>query len=585
MKVPAVPRLPAAETLGPELFFGLVSPLGVGGGTLVWALEQALLAVNYQVHEIHLAGELRRIRSLDQSEGDPFDQLRNPPNEFERYQRSINVGNELCRLLGGMPKQDLSSSSRGQDALVALVIDRIVELRRSKGEPYKPLPRTAYIIRSLKRPGEVDRLRAVYGSAFVLISAHLDRESRVERFATKLAASDLDFDPDQARDRAEKLIITDESEPGIRHGQNVRHAYAKADVFVDAGASPATLVQTLTRFIEALFNYQFHTPTRDEQGMQLAQLASLRSAHLSRQVGAAICTTDGSVVSLGCNEVPRAQGGAYWAGDSNDSRDFQKRKNTSLEVRREVLADTLERLGKTGWLKPSVWKEFQRSPTRLLDLARERSLLMDARVMDALEFDRAIHAEMLAITDAARRGVSVSGCTLFTNTFPCHNCARHIAAAGISRVVYIHPYEKSLAKRLHGDSIVVDLDQTTPSFKVRFEPFVGIAPSLYLALFSMGIRRGDGSRWMRVAKWDRKNALPRVQGEAAAYTRNEYLAVEWLYRRMAQAKLVLERAETEHDSTRPRASGSRDGGSSKRTSRSLPSNPGGKPIRRKRRLE
>ena len=69
--------------------------------------------------------------------------------------------------------------------------------------------------------------------------------------------------------------------------------------------------------------------------------------------------------------------------------------------------------------------------------------------MDLIEFSRTVHAEMAAIVDAARRGVSVQDCNLYTTTFPCHECAKHIVAAGIRRVVYIEPYPKSQALSLH----------------------------------------------------------------------------------------------------------------------------------------
>lgn len=63
---------------------------------------------------------------------------------------------------------------------------------------------------------------------------------------------------------------------------------------------------------------------------------------------------------------------------------------------------------------------------------------------------------MAALLDAARRGVSVAGNQMFSTTFPCHNCARHIVGAGVREVVYREPYEKSLAGALHPDAIAVD---------------------------------------------------------------------------------------------------------------------------------
>jgi deoxycytidylate deaminase len=76
--------------------------------------------------------------------------------------------------------------------------------------------------------------------------------------------------------------------------------------------------------------------------------------------------------------------------------------------------------------------------------------------MNVIEFGRAVHAEMAALMDSARRGVPVKNATLYCTTFPCHLCARHIVAAGIRRVVYIEPYPKSLAAQLYPDSIAVE---------------------------------------------------------------------------------------------------------------------------------
>jgi dCMP deaminase len=48
-----------------------------------------------------------------------------------------------------------------------------------------------------------------------------------------------------------------------------------------------------------------------------------------------------------------------------------------------------------------------------------------------------VHAEQNAISDAARRGVSLDGATAYITHYPCINCAKILAAAGI-RVVKFH---------------------------------------------------------------------------------------------------------------------------------------------------
>lgn len=52
-----------------------------------------------------------------------------------------------------------------------------------------------------------------------------------------------------------------------------------------------------------------------------------------------------------------------------------------------------------------------------------------------------VHAEQNAVADAARRGVSVAGATAYISHFPCVNCVKVLAAAGIRAVRYHFDYE------------------------------------------------------------------------------------------------------------------------------------------------
>ena len=51
-----------------------------------------------------------------------------------------------------------------------------------------------------------------------------------------------------------------------------------------------------------------------------------------------------------------------------------------------------------------------------------------------------VHAEQNAIADAARRGSSVEGGVAYVTHFPCINCAKILAAAGIAEVRYREDY-------------------------------------------------------------------------------------------------------------------------------------------------
>jgi dCMP deaminase len=60
---------------------------------------------------------------------------------------------------------------------------------------------------------------------------------------------------------------------------------------------------------------------------------------------------------------------------------------------------------------------------------------------------RTNHAEMNAICQAARHGVSLDGATAYVTNMPCTTCAKALAVAGIRRVVIFSDYHDSLAER------------------------------------------------------------------------------------------------------------------------------------------
>ena len=51
-----------------------------------------------------------------------------------------------------------------------------------------------------------------------------------------------------------------------------------------------------------------------------------------------------------------------------------------------------------------------------------------------------VHAEQNAVADAARLGSSVEGCVAYVTHFPCINCAKILAAAGIAEIRYREDY-------------------------------------------------------------------------------------------------------------------------------------------------
>ncbi len=180
-------------------------------------------------------------------------------------------------------------------------------------------------------------------------------------------------------------------------------------------------------------------------------------------------------VAVGSNEVPAFGGGAYWTGQAGDARDFQ--------LGQDANAPGAGRGDRGGPQRPDRRRLAAARQVQTTGRPRSSPLYSPTTRVDQLtEFGRAVHAEMAAILDAARRGQTVQGGTLYSTTFPCHNCAKHIVGAGLEHVVYIAPYPKSLAEDLHPDTIAID-PADPPADRVVFRPFVGVAPLAYLPIF------------------------------------------------------------------------------------------------------
>ena len=217
--------------------------------------------------------------------------------------------------------------------------------------------------------------------------------------------------------------------------------------------------------------------------MYEASSAAANSACMSRQVGAAIVSKNGELIAVGWNDVPRFGGGLYKEDDQftidSEKRGFIDKDNRCFKWGGRVCHNEMKRTGIIDKIANRI------ADSGLLNNGKTfkdvRDILVGTEVDSLTEFSRAIHAEMEAILSVAREGRhSLAGATLYASTYPCHNCARHIVAAGISEVVYIEPYDKSLAIELHPDSVT---EREGDPSRVAFRQYDGVAPRNYLRLF------------------------------------------------------------------------------------------------------
>jgi cytidine deaminase len=208
-----------------------------------------------------------------------------------------------------------------------------------------------------------------------------------------------------------------------------------------------------------------------------------------------VVDADGEVLVTGTNETPKAGGGQYWAGETPDHRDFVYGYDVNDRLKLEIVADVLARLHAAGWLTPEA-------DVSDLDGLAQRAMndpLRGSRIGDLLEFGRIAHAEMAAICTAARRGTALADSVMYATTYPCHECARLIIAAGIKKVVYVDPYPKSQVQEMFRDEVSEGRSMCPGT--VVFEPFEGVAPRLFRQVFLMPPRLRNKTTG-RYAAWD-----------------------------------------------------------------------------------
>jgi deoxycytidylate deaminase len=380
----------------------------------------------------------------------------------------------------------------------------------------KVLDGHAFIIRQFKTKEETQILSDLYGRQFIQVSISDTKDARCKRLVNRLKIEDPGALEDQIDELSRRLIRVDEDEKDEKDsskkefGQHVGDVYHFGDVFVD-GRSKASIKKTTSRFIDALFGRNDISPSVDEFGSYTAKSVSLRSADLSRQVGAAIFSADGDIISMGCNEVPKPLGGNYSDDDDEKHRDIDDGVETNkLETNRIIhnFLDVLESLDALRVLS----KDF-------LDNKENLRRIQDSMIGDITEYGRMVHAEMNALAEAARTGRKVLGATCFVTTFPCHNCAKHLIAAGIDRIVFIEPYPKSKTLEMYSYAISQDHTQTG---KVRVEHFVGISPRRFRDIFEKGKRRrSDGT----IKEWNADHPFPAIPVRSVLYSSAELSAI------------------------------------------------------------
>lgn len=467
-----------------ELVFAVVGPVGSGTSEIAEALEGLLNKSGYDATVL-------KARSVIESAA-------------KRMGIAIPQSPRLTQSVALQDAGDKVREGSRDNAAVAVGLVDLIRNRRAEKQSTEVKPglviepdgaMRAYVLDSLRHPHEVALLRRVYQDAFCLIGVFCHESERAKRLREEKYR-------DASAEEIERFMERDENAPEA-HGQKVSDTFHLADFFIDntiarfkkmGGVTEENkewdVPDQLGRLVDILTHRRIVRPLPNETGMFHAYGARMQSSCLSRQVGAALIDSSGSLIATGTNEVPRAGGGVYGGGlaetasgepaSDNDFRCF---------VHNGYCSNTRE--------QNAIIKDLFGSITELKGITMNDDLLKrvrKTRIGQLIEFSRAVHAEMDALMAAARGGSKTGNTRLYVTTFPCHNCARHIVAAGVVEVQYIEPYLKSQAIPLHGDAIVTDPKAwnspesgkelaTGKTPNVLFRPFIGVAPRLYRRAF------------------------------------------------------------------------------------------------------
>lgn len=292
-EIPLMSRFSSRESH--EIVIAFAGPIGCGIKSVINSTSRSLKRIGYgRVEVVKISKFLEDLIAEDSSLKIPHET--GWSDQFYRYRLLQEAGKEVRK------------RSTNKHILAEYAVERIVLLREKgqEGGPEQGMERTqqqtekvAYLIDQVKRPEEVELLRALYRNLFYLVGV------------TKPYAQRVRLLEDEGVDETEtpRLMEIDRSEEGD-HGQKLEKTLHLADFFVRNDIAMDQR-DAIDRFIRLIHGDKSQTPDRIELGMYAAYAAGLRSACLSRQVGASIASSDGDILSTGCNDVPAPGGGLY----------------------------------------------------------------------------------------------------------------------------------------------------------------------------------------------------------------------------------------------------------------------------------
>ncbi|AZJ32762.1 Cytidine and deoxycytidylate deaminase zinc-binding region [Tenacibaculum mesophilum] len=500
------------ETLTEELFIAICSPIGSMKEIIIENIKDILKTnFNYDNKVIKLSKYIDKI-NITTTE---TTSTKNNTEIFNQYFNKIEKGNQI--------RKNNNNAFLAENAIQEIHLERLSEVKKKgieepKAEDFKSR-RICYIIDSIKSKDELELFRKVYTENFYLISLFSSLDDRKNNLRNK------GFKNSEIEE-----IIENDDKQNFNYGQNVRGTFVDGDFFMRVSEENSHVTnKKLRRFFDLIFESSIITPTVEEKSMYLAKSASGNSSCLSRQVGACIIDENNNTLSTGWNDVPKFGGNLYTSDyESLDNRCYKKGFCSNDSQKDKLVGNIIESLISDPEIKKLFEKKINGEENELNNslIERVKNNLRNSKVKDLIEFSRSVHAEMHAIIQSSQTyGSQIINGKLFCTTYPCHNCARHIIAAGIKEVYYIEPYVKSLCLTLHNDAMT---ENEKIEGKVKILMFDGVAPRNYLTFFTNFAERKNKGK---LIKRDLKKLKPKKTKSLQALSTLEQQAVHYLSER------------------------------------------------------
>lgn len=339
---------------------------------------------------------------------------------------------------------------------------------------------TYIVIDAFRNPFEAMYFKERY-SAFYLLSINAQQQHIEDRLARGLKLRMEQIKQQDEKENPDDTIDT----PGHFVSQNIKACIQKSDIHIAnngmyGNSNYHELFGQIIKYISLIQHPGLITPSLDEKMMQVAHTAKLNSACLSRQVGASITNTDGSLKAIGWNSVADGQTPCL------------------LRSKEELISGT-ESVSFSAYEKSSKFKNaiikyypsvedgdlngrnqsFCFSEIHNLQIKAEKNKNTESCKCDKNQVHtRSLHAEENAFLQIVKYGgEGIKGGTLYSTASPCELCSKKAYQLGIKRIVYIEPYpgtaqEQILNSGLYPPTVVLFKGAIGSAYNKLYEPIL-----------------------------------------------------------------------------------------------------------------